>query len=418
MLARVSRVLGQILTCGVCAAALAASAAASFTQSGGGAYWLFVASEAADKIALRAVHARRRACRPRIATGIMPADDRRSARPRESPDGALLRVAGARPAVRRRVEVLDPDRTTVVGRVTLGMFPATMQRRPGRRVSVRRRISTCMAIACPRRVSVVDDGRNDGDCARPNLHDAARIARQSQGTRHYSACMMDDMLVEIDTAHASKVSRHFILTKGQRSAGCPDPEPAVHAGGRPVARLVRPRNRGAEGPANVCSPTWAQPSADGPIGIRRVQRVERDRRNRRRRLDARGAGFQPAHGIYNLAVTRRQSAGRDQQAATNRCPSSTSQDLRERARIQADARRRSRRRGLAGRPLRLRVGRRHWQRARHRRDDRPEVAQDRRQRRCRRPGRRDRFLGSRSVQRVIVDRSGLGRLLASRAAIA
>src|SRR6185503_4395842 len=34
-----------------------------------------------------------------------------------------------------------------------------------------------------------------------------------QGTKHYSACMMDDMLVEIDT-QTLKVARHFLLTKG------------------------------------------------------------------------------------------------------------------------------------------------------------------------------------------------------------
>jgi DNA-binding beta-propeller fold protein YncE len=35
-----------------------------------------------------------------------------------------------------------------------------------------------------------------------------------QGDKQYSACMMDDMLVEIDTA-TLKVSRHFIVTKGR-----------------------------------------------------------------------------------------------------------------------------------------------------------------------------------------------------------
>jgi len=35
-----------------------------------------------------------------------------------------------------------------------------------------------------------------------------------QGTKHYSACMMDDMLVEIDTRKLA-VSRHFFLRKGQ-----------------------------------------------------------------------------------------------------------------------------------------------------------------------------------------------------------
>ena len=35
-----------------------------------------------------------------------------------------------------------------------------------------------------------------------------------QGTKHYSACMMNDALVEID-AQTFKVSRHFMLDEGQ-----------------------------------------------------------------------------------------------------------------------------------------------------------------------------------------------------------
>src|SRR5262245_65878737 len=35
-----------------------------------------------------------------------------------------------------------------------------------------------------------------------------------QGTKQYSACMMDDMLVEIDTS-SLKVSRHFAVTRGK-----------------------------------------------------------------------------------------------------------------------------------------------------------------------------------------------------------
>ena len=36
----------------------------------------------------------------------------------------------------------------------------------------------------------------------------------AQGTKQYSACMMDDTLVEIDT-RTLKVARHFIVTKGK-----------------------------------------------------------------------------------------------------------------------------------------------------------------------------------------------------------
>jgi len=65
------------------------------------------------------------------------------------------------------------------------------------------------------------------------------------GKRHYSACMMDDLAVEIDT-RTLKVSRHFVVTKGKEKGvmGAPGTEPAK--------------------PGDVtCSPTWAQPSSDG-----------------------------------------------------------------------------------------------------------------------------------------------------------
>ena len=38
----------------------------------------------------------------------------------------------------------------------------------------------------------------------------------AQGTKHYSACMMDDTLVEIDT-RTLKVARHFTVTKGSEA---------------------------------------------------------------------------------------------------------------------------------------------------------------------------------------------------------
>src|SRR2546425_9998574 len=56
-------------------------------------------------------------------------------------------------------------------------------------------------------------------------HDMTEIARPTtctmphgsrvspDGARHYSACMMDDMLVEIDT-RTFGVARHFMLAKG------------------------------------------------------------------------------------------------------------------------------------------------------------------------------------------------------------
>jgi DNA-binding beta-propeller fold protein YncE len=67
------------------------------------------------------------------------------------------------------------------------------------------------------------------------------------GLRMYSACMMDDQLVEIDT-RSFEVSRRFSVATGQELPLAKD-DMGHHAHGMKHT------------PA--CSPTWAQPSADG-----------------------------------------------------------------------------------------------------------------------------------------------------------
>ena len=121
------------------------------------------------------------------------------------------------------------------------------------------------------------------------------------GTKHYSACMMDDMLVEIDTRELS-VSRHFMLKKGSEhgEAGAPHKHAAAMAGGA---------DHGGHGmeapkPGDVsCSPTWAQPSADGKsvfVACNKandIVEVDATSWTMKRRIPA-------GDGVYNLAVTR------------------------------------------------------------------------------------------------------------------
>ena len=105
------------------------------------------------------------------------------------------------------------------------------------------------------------------------------------GTKQYSACMMDDMLVEIDTAKFN-VSRHFVLTKG-REAGVSGPPPQDH---HPM-------------PNASCSPTWAQPSPDGKsvyVACNKsdeIVEVDADSWSLRRRIPA-------GPGVYNLAISK------------------------------------------------------------------------------------------------------------------
>jgi DNA-binding beta-propeller fold protein YncE len=83
-----------------------------------------------------------------------------------------------------------------------------------------------------------------------------------QGTKQYSACMMDDTLVEIDT-RTLKVARHFIATKNKENGMIGPPGPRMS----PEMHTIHGNaGHGSEPPKpgdNSCSPTWAEPSVDG-----------------------------------------------------------------------------------------------------------------------------------------------------------
>jgi YVTN family beta-propeller protein len=95
-------------------------------------------------------------------------------------------------------------------------------------------------------------------CTMPH---GSRIA--PDGRRHYSACMMDDQLVEIDTRNF-QVARRFSLAKGaERSLPVATAEDA-HAGHSGMAVTKDSNNQSGHAMHQpTCSPTWAQPSADG-----------------------------------------------------------------------------------------------------------------------------------------------------------
>ena len=131
------------------------------------------------------------------------------------------------------------------------------------------------------------------------------------GLRQYSACMMDDQLVEID-AQSFAVARRFSLAKGKEgpvTAGAHGGDHAMHgAGGDPAAPMAAaaampagPAPRHTMAPA-TCSPTWAQPSADGAhiyVACNKadeIVEIDRDGWSIARR-------FKTGRGPYNLAVS-------------------------------------------------------------------------------------------------------------------
>jgi len=216
-----------------------------------------------------------------------------------APDGRHYYVTTAHGVPFGYLWKLDARTNEVVGRVELGNFPATAQVTPdgGFVYVVNFNLHGEMT---PSSVSVVStepfiEVARIQTCTMPH---GSRINRS--GTRHYSACMMDDMLIEIDTRELA-VSRHFMLTKGSEHGMIGAPK-----GGHTTAASSGGGGHGMEAPkpgANTCSPTWAQPSADGRRvfvacnAANEIVEIDAESWTMTRRIAA-------GEGVYNLAVTR------------------------------------------------------------------------------------------------------------------
>ena len=181
-----------------------------------------------------------------------------------------------------------------LGQVSLGLFPATVQVAPNGHYAWVVNFNLYGDMT-PSSVSVVylDDMlevRRIPTCVMPH---GSRLS--PDGKRHYSACMMNDALVEID-ADRMEVARHFILTAG-REHGMAGPVTGETGGSNG-------HDMAPAGPGSVtCSPTWADPSPDGRsvwvACTKSNELVQVDVGSWRvlRRIPA-------GDGIYNLAVTR------------------------------------------------------------------------------------------------------------------
>ena len=203
---------------------------------------------------------------------------------------------------------LGPD--TLVGKGTLlGNFPASIDVTPDGLYTMSANFNLHGDMV-PSSISVVYTPTNTEiarvvTCTMPH---GSRI--DPSGAFQYSGCMMDDQLVEID-ARAFKVSRRFSLAKGKEGPLPALDEHVAHA----MAMVPTPAGKAPLDPAEVgyngmkhdmvpnsCSPTWAQPSADGAkvyVACNKADEVieiERARWAISRRLKM-------GRGPYNLAVT-------------------------------------------------------------------------------------------------------------------
>jgi DNA-binding beta-propeller fold protein YncE len=263
-------------------------------------YLVYVLSESADRITLIRFGPQGAKVEREIATGVMEPDIDGPHGIAIAPDKEHYYVSLAHGRPFGTVWKYSATDDKVIGKVTLGLFPATMDVSPdGNFVYVVN--FNLHGDMVPSSVSVVLASemleiKRIPTCTMPH---GSRF--NPQGTKHYSACMMDDMLVEIDT-DTLKVARHYMLTKGKEAGMIGSPEmhaKADHAQHDSGGHGLEPPK-----PGDVsCSPTWAQPSADGSFVYvacnKSSEIVEVDAKNWKitRRISA-------GPGVYNLAVTK------------------------------------------------------------------------------------------------------------------
>jgi len=259
-------------------------------------YLLYVASEAADRITQLRFDGSMLRIEREIDTGVMPVEIDGPHGLGISPDGQSFFVSLAHGLPYGALWKYSTSTNRPIGRATLAMFPATLQVSPsGEFVYVAN--FNLHGDPVPSSVSVVHadtmlELARIQTCRMPH---GSRF--NALGTRHYSACMMDDIVVEIDTA-ALRLSRHFRLASGAEEGGGDGPPPIAA-----IAHHDKTDVDAASGAPLTCSPTWVQPSADSASifvacsGTSQIVEIGVDAWTIRRRLPGR-------NGVYNLAATR------------------------------------------------------------------------------------------------------------------
>jgi DNA-binding beta-propeller fold protein YncE len=279
--------------------ALSASFSRSQTKPGKD-YLFYVLSEGADKIALIRFGPAGIKIDHQIDTGDMPIDIDGPHGIVLSPDRQFYYVTIAHGRPFGSVWKYSTKNDALIGKASLGLFPATLDVSPGGDFLFVVNFNLHGDLT-PSSVSVVSTQTMTEVARIPTCKMPHGSRLNPQGTKQYSACMMDDMLVEIDT-RTLKATRHFIVTKNQENGmtGPPGPRmsPEIHT-------LHGNAGHGSEPPKpddNSCSPTWAEPSADGPSiyvacnGSSDIVEVNAKTWALVRRIPARP-------GVYNLDIT-------------------------------------------------------------------------------------------------------------------
>ena len=294
-------------------------------QPQGRDYLVLIASEVTDEIALVRFRGDSGWVERRDITGFNPGEPDGPHGLGVAPDGATYYVSTAHGAPFGYLFKHDLATGRALAHVELGLFPASMQVSPdGHYVYVAN--FNLHGEMVPSSISIVSTAEmlevaRVETCAMPH---GSRF--NAQGTRHYSTCMMDEALVEID-ATTFRVARHFMLTKESERGmvGAPGKletgNPAAASQGGAGLQQDHARH-GAVAPAEgntKCSPTWAAPAPDGQSvfvacnASNDIAEVDVETWTLKRRIRA-------GNGVYNLAVTH----GGSRLVATNKRDQSVS----------------------------------------------------------------------------------------------
>ena len=261
------------------------SASSSGSSSGPSQdYLVYVVCESADRLVLVRFGPKGIKMERQTRVGLLPMGDINGPHGiAVSPDKEYVYVSLGHGQPNGSAWKLKAGTDDVIRYTPLGLFPATMDiSRDGEFIYVAN--ANFHGDMVPSAISVVATGemvevKRITTCTMPH---GSRL--NPQGTKQYSACMMDDMVAEIDT-HKFDVSRHFVLTKGKEMGMSGAPHGQMKMG------------------ELTCVPTWAQPSNDGEeiyvacnksndIAVIDVTSWKLSRR------------FPAGNGVYNLAMTK------------------------------------------------------------------------------------------------------------------
>ena len=248
-------------------------------------YWVKLVCESADRIATVRFGAQGASLTKTTETRILQSDISGPHGIAFSPDkkNFFVTIGHGRPY--GTALKYDTASEKVIKQVTLGYFPATADVTPDGNFLFAVNFNL-HGDPVPSSVSVVDTNEmaevaRVPTCVMPH---GSRIS--PDGRRQYSACMMNDLMVEIDT-EKMKVTRSFRVSAGKEQGYTGIPEDKEHHEGMA---------------AITCSPTWAQPSSDGSrvyVACNKSNEiVEVDAKEWKlvRRIPAR-------NGVYNLGVS-------------------------------------------------------------------------------------------------------------------